>query len=47
MNQINLGNNIKKEREARELTQNELGKILGVSKQTVSSWENNTKRPRI
>lgn len=47
MNQINLGNNIKKEREARELTQNELGKILGVSKQTVSSWENNTKRPRV
>lgn len=45
--QSNLGNNIKKEREARKLTQNELGKILGVSKQTVSSWENNTKKPRV
>ncbi|MCR1822730.1 helix-turn-helix transcriptional regulator [Terrisporobacter muris] len=47
MEQNKLGNNIRREREARKLTQEELGKILGVSKQTVSSWEKGDKKPRV
>lgn len=47
MKQNKLGINIRKEREARKLTQDELGKILGVSKQTVSSWEKGDKKPRV
>ena len=36
-----LNNNLKYCRQSLEITQLELGKIFGVSKQTVSNWENN------
>ncbi len=36
-----LNNNLKYCRQSLEITQLALGKILGVSKQTVSNWENN------
>lgn len=36
-----LGDRIKLIREANKLTQVEFGKILNVTKQTVSNWENN------
>ena len=36
---MSIGKNIKSLRESRGLTQDELGKIIGVSGKTVSSWE--------
>ncbi len=37
--QINIGENIKNLRKKINLTQKELGELLSVSHQTVSSWE--------
>lgn len=42
---MSIGRNIKSLRESKGLTQDELGKIIGVSGKTVSSWELETKTP--
>lgn len=42
-----LNENIKKLRMSRGLNQVELGKALGVAKQTISNWENNNIQPSI
>ena len=44
---MSIGKNIKCLRESKGLTQEELGKIIGVSGKTVSSWELETKTPRM
>lgn len=44
---MNIGNNIKKWREARGLKQSELAEILGVSDKTISSWEINRTEPKM
>ncbi len=44
---MSIGKNIKFLRESKGLTQEELGKIIGVSGKTVSSWELETKTPRM
>lgn len=44
---LNLGENLKKFRLQRELTQEQLADILGVSAQAVSRWENGTTYPDI
>lgn len=36
-----INNNLKSCREELEITQEELGKVLGVSRKTVTGWENN------
>ncbi|MBQ7009238.1 MAG: helix-turn-helix transcriptional regulator, partial [Ruminococcus sp.] len=38
--QLNIGENIKRFRKERNITQEELSEILGVSFQSVSRWEN-------
>lgn len=42
-----LGDIIKRERLLRGYNQIQLGKLLGVSKQTISNWENNNILPSI
>lgn len=42
-----LNENIKRLRMNRGLNQVELGKALGVAKQTISNWENNNIQPSI
>ena len=42
-----LGGQIKTLREARKMNQVELGKRLGVSKQSVCNWENDNVQPSI
>lgn len=44
---MSIGSNIKAIREAHGLTQEELGKIAGVTDKAVSTWENGTKTPRM
>ena len=44
---LNMGNTIKKLRKEREITQEELAELLGVSCQSVSRWENNSCYPDI
>ena len=44
---LKLGENLKKFRLQRELTQEQLADILGVSAQAVSRWENGTTYPDI
>lgn len=44
---MSIGNNIRRLREAHQLTQKELGAIAGVSDKAVSTWENGTKDPRM
>ena len=44
---MSIGKNIKKLRESYNLSQEELGKIAGVSDKAVSTWENDTKTPRM
>lgn len=34
-------------RKARNLTQDELGKILGIDRSTISQWERGENRPRV
>jgi transcriptional regulator with XRE-family HTH domain len=43
--QLNIGENIKRFRKERNITQEELSEILGVSFQSVSRWENGTCYP--
>lgn len=42
-----LRENIKMMREARDLTQDELGDFLGISGKTISSWEKGRSEPKI
>ena len=44
---MSIGSNIKAIREAHGLTQEEFGKIAGVTDKAVSTWENGTKTPRM
>lgn len=44
---MNIGKNIKKLREAKQITQEQLGKLLNVSHQAVSKWENGVALPDI
>lgn len=44
---MNIGQKLKENRTAANISQEELAKILGVSRQTVSSWENNRSYPDI
>ena len=45
--QIDLGENIARQRRQSGLTQNELGSRLGVSPQAVSKWERNVACPDV
>ena len=47
MSNLKIGENIKTNRKARELTQEELANILGVTKAAVSKWENSESYPDI
>lgn len=40
-NENTIGNNIKKIREAKKITQKELGEILGISQSAINQFENN------
>ena len=42
---LNIGENIKRPRRSRDITQEEFAEIVGVSCQSVSRWENNTCYP--
>ena len=42
---MSLGSRIASMRGFRQLTQGELGGLVGVSKQTISGWEHNTSKP--
>lgn len=44
---MKIGKNIKKLREAKQITQEQLGKLLNVSHQAVSKWENDAALPDI
>lgn len=44
---MNIGNNIAALRKEKSITQEELAKILGVSAQAVSKWENNSSCPDV
>lgn len=44
---MTLNENIKQLRQARNLSQVDLAKALGVTKQSVSNWENNNIQPSI
>ncbi len=44
---LNLGNNIKKYRKEKDMTQEALAEYLGVSSQAVSRWENGTTYPDV
>lgn len=44
---MDLGKNIKSMRRKRGLTQEELGKRIGVEKSAVSRWENGDRKPKI
>ena len=44
---MNIGSTIRTLRESRKMTQDDLAKILGVSMQTVSSWELGNSIPRM
>lgn len=43
----NFGSRLKRLREERGLTQEQLGSLLGTSKQVISRYENNTRTPKI
>lgn len=47
MMKINIGENLKRLRLKKDLTQEQLAEILGVSSQAISRWENNTTYPDI
>lgn len=42
---LHLGNTIAELREAREITQEELAKTLGISRSTLSHYEKNRRKP--
>lgn len=45
VNVMTLGNNLKKAREKKGLTQDELGKLINVSDATINRYENEKRRP--
>lgn len=47
MTEIKFAENLKALRTGRGLTQEELGKVLGVDKRTVSSWETGISEPNL
>ena len=47
MSNLKIGEKIKAKRRERELTQEELAAILGVSKAAVSKWENGESYPDV
>lgn len=47
MEQVNIANIIKSKRLSNNLSQNELGEIIGVSNKTISKWENGKGLPDI
>ena len=47
MSDLKIGEKIKSKRRERDLTQEELANILGVSKAAVSKWENEESYPDI
>ena len=47
MNEINIGKNITKFRRSKGITQDELASYIGVSKSSVSKWENSITYPDI
>lgn len=47
LNYMNLGENIKKAREAAGLTQGELAEKLGTTQIAISRWENNNRTPNV
>ena len=47
MNEINIGKNITKFRRNKGITQDELANYIGVSKSSVSKWENNSSCPDV
>ena len=42
-----LGENMKKRRQSLNMTQDELGKILGIKKNTISNWETGRSSPDV
>jgi len=44
---MSIGDNIKKWRELRNLTQSDLAELVGISDKTVSSWEINRTEPKM
>lgn len=46
-NTMNIGKNIKRLRQNKGVTQEQLGEILGISGQAISKWENETSLPDI
>lgn len=44
---MTLGERIQKYRKMKELSQEELGKLLHISRQTISKWESNQSSPDI
>lgn len=44
---MSIGSNIRRLRESHQLTQKEFGAIVGVSDKAVSTWENDSKQPRM
>lgn len=44
---MSIGDNIKKLREKKEMSQSDLSKKLGVSDKTISSWEINRTKPKL
>lgn len=44
---INIGENLKRLRLKKDLTQEQLAEVFGVSPQAISRWENNTAYPDI
>ena len=47
MNEINIGKNITKFRRSKGITEDELASYIGVSKSSVSKWENSITYPDI
>lgn len=47
MSDVNIGENIRKYRILKDLSQDKLGQMIGVTSQAISSWENNRTEPNI
>lgn len=47
MDQLKIGSFIKERRKSKNMTQKELGDIIGVSDKTISKWENGNSMPDI
>lgn len=45
VNELSIGEKIKRNRKIRDMTQSQLSTMLGISRQTLSKWENNKTFP--